>query len=216
MFGRIQADILDRVMTTRLFFTAATTLNVPRASGTAKGLVFVQLYAVYEYTVRESVSSAFAAATGHAMPTNQLWREMIALALDADFMAISDLKRRGSWARRLQLLERSESAAPAVFDQLEFPDDGSHYRPAQLETLWMLLGIKQPVVSEPKHRGRINELVQHRNAIAHGRDTADTIGGRFSDADIQERINDLQGICLHILQTIEDHCSGTAGFCTKN
>jgi len=138
---------------------------------------------------------------------------MMAIALDSEFTALSDLGRRRSWKTRLQLIDTTAADKPAVFTGKEFPNDGSHYRPNQLETIWTILGISKPIVSEPRHRGRINELVEHRNAIAHGRESADKIGRRFSTADIQDRIDDVQQICLYVLQTIEDHCSIPANFC---
>lgn len=179
-----------------------------------KGLIFVQLYAAYEYAVRESVLASFAVVDGHALPLNAIRRGVLTLALDAEFMSLASLGRRTSWDRRLQLLEKAASPEAAKLQGIEFPDDGSHYRPGQLETIWKLMGIPAPIVPQLKHLGRIVELVDNRNAIAHGRFTADEIGSRYSGDDIQQRIEDVQEICIHVVQAIEDHCCDAGKICS--
>jgi hypothetical protein len=213
MFTKIRATTLDRIMSVRLFYTASAELSAPRASTIAKGLVFVELYAVYEFTVREAFEKGMSLAASHSIPMHRLCNGMRTLALDSEFKSLADLRRRSSWPRRMELLAKAESVDIAKFEQIEFPEDGTHYRHGQLETLWSLLGMNCDTVSDKKHLGRIDEMVEHRNAIAHGRDTADSIGGRFSDSDIKDRIEDVQEICLYILQCIEDHFQESSTFC---
>ena len=52
---------------------------------------------------------------------------------------------------------------------------------------------------------QIAELVENRNAIAHGRRTADEVGSGFSYEDMKQRINDIEKISLYLLNQMENH-----------
>src|SRR5438105_12082879 len=172
MFAGIRSEILDRIFSTKLLATAAAGLTMPRTQTAAKGLAFVQLYATYEFTIIESVRATLIAATAHRIELRRLQSGLQALALDAEITSIADSKKRASWPRRLQLFDKAISDAPAAFPEL-FPDDGSHFKVDQLRTLWSLFNLQCPVVPDGRMIGRIAELVTHRNAIAHGRITAE-------------------------------------------
>ena len=42
-----------------------------------------------------------------------------------------------------------------------------------------------PVVNEDKMKGRLSTLANNRNAIAHGRELASVIGGRYTISEIE-------------------------------
>lgn len=86
-----------------------------------------------------------------------------------------------------------------------FPSNGSHYRPSQLNTIWRVFGIDKPIVPEMIHLGRIEELVENRNAISHGRKTAEEVGRRYSIAELEKRIDDVFALAKYIISTMEDH-----------
>jgi hypothetical protein len=110
----------------------------------------------------------------------------------------------------MELFKKVDSASTFdVCDDL-FPFDGSHFRFQQLETIWALFGLAVPIVTANRMMGRIDELVEHRNAIAHGRATAEEVGRRFSVGDIEGRINDTQDIYIHLISSMQLHCSNAA------
>lgn len=207
MFAAIRSEILDRIFSINVLTSASKALSPGRARSAAKGLVFVQNYATYEYTVSTAVEAALDSVTGHGIELRVLRTGLQTIAMDAELESIANSKRRSSWDKRTRIFDRAISGDAAVLSGCEFPDDGNHFRFRQLETLWKLFGLSVPVLPENRLIGRIDEMVEHRNAIAHGRDTADRIGGRFSDAEISDRITDTQNICVYIVDAFEDHCS---------
>jgi hypothetical protein len=78
----------------------------------------------------------------------------------------------------------------------------------QLETIWAVFGLTVPVVPELRLLGRIEELVENRNAIAHGRRTAVEVGGRYSALEIEKRIDDVEQISSYVVTQMEDHYKG--------
>ena len=79
-----------------------------------------------------------------------------------------------------------------------FPKDGSQFRMSQLETLWSLFGLPAPVLPVGRLIGRVGEMIDNRNRIAHGEDTAEDVGRRYTIAEIRDRVDDTEALCSHL------------------
>jgi hypothetical protein len=136
----------------------------------------------------------------------QIRREVLCLLLDPQWAAAAAAGPARMWDCRIDLLKQihSKEAAGSIDDSL-FPADGSHYRVRQLHTIWKVLGLRTPVVPEPRFLGRIEEIVENRNAISHGRRTPEDVGRNYSRLDIEQRFTDLRSICEHVVGTLETH-----------
>ncbi len=207
MFTTLSGEIAARLLSIRQFVALTDSLeaNSPGESATCKGLVFVQMYAVYEFTIRGSVQSVLASVKGDGTPPIDLCDEFLTLVLDAELTAAAKAGRPRLWEKRLALLASMSSSNPLSISDTLFPSDGSHYRPQQLRTIWSVLGINNPIVPDLRHLGRIEELVENRNSIAHGRNTADSVGRRYSGGDIKHRLKDVELITSHIVATVQAH-----------
>lgn len=208
MFKIVQSELDDRILTIKSFQSHIETLEdgKDRNAITCKGLIFVQLYAVYEYAVREVVRTLLASIKLLAPPHDSIKSELLSLVLNGFFDSASQSSEAKRWEARITLLDLIRSPKPiGEFSDTIFPSDGSHYRSGQLRTIWRVFGIDEPIVAEMKHLGRIDELVENRNAIAHGRITAEDIGKRYSSSDITKRVDDIELICSHILDTLRSH-----------
>jgi hypothetical protein len=183
----------------------------PEQAAFLRGLVFVDLYATYEFTLRSSVQAALSFLRKQQRTIGDVRPELLALILEPSWEATRTAGRSKLWAKRLDLLaETSSGRALAAVDDTLFPSDGSHYRPRQLVTVWAVLGIAQPTVPENRLLGRIEELVENRNAVSHGRRTAGEVGRGYSRSDIDTRIDDVEHLCEYVLSTIESHCQSGA------
>jgi hypothetical protein len=113
------------------------------------------------------------------------------------------------WEQRIGLLAERESGVPLnTLDDAVFPSDGSHFRVRQLQTIWAVFGLATPVVPEPRLLGRIEELVENRNAVAHGRRTPEEVGGRYSVSDVATRVDDVEAIVTYLVTQLESHYVG--------
>jgi hypothetical protein len=70
-----------------------------------------------------------------------------------------------------------------------------------------VFGIPNPVVPYGRLVGFVDEMVDHRNAVSHGRKTAYEVGRGLTTTDILDRVKFTQDICMHIIETMEQHCS---------
>lgn len=220
MWPALTAEIADRVLRARSFFSSiagdrATPAALPATQQeiTARGLIFVRLYAVYEFTVRDVVRAAITELKGRGTPFGTLRLELLALALHHHLQTVADCKDERRWQERVAMFRRVDAHDPLDVDDHTFPNNGTQYRIGQLYTIWEVFGISHtitPVIPNPRHTSVIGELVENGNAIAHGRRTPEDVGGRYARDDIHDRIDAVSAICSHVLGALHAHCSNPA------
>lgn len=149
----------------------------------------------------------------HGCPFKDLRPSLLALFLDSELKSLRDVGPNKVWDRRLSVLLQADGDVPATVANTVLPGDGTHFRSSQLQLICKVLGIRRRPARKWKHLQRIDEIVGHRHAITHGRDTAESIGRRYSMADIYHRIRQIQSVCLHFTEIVEEHCSDTTRFC---
>jgi len=202
VFNITRTEISSRVLVNRQLLALIRTFEQTRPLEAAawKGLMFVHLYGVYEYAVHSAVQAVLAAVRADQLCPRDLHHSSLTLVLNPGFSSASTAGRPRVWKQRLDLVASFESGTPLQsLDDTLFPADGSHYRVAQLETIWAIFGISVPVVPESRLIGRIEELVENRNAIAHGRRTPEEVGGRYSTSEIEKRIADIEKITVYLV-----------------
>ena len=182
------------------------------ASRSAKGLLIVQNYAVYEYVVVESVRILVGNVNSRRLPFASTRAELLTMALDPEFTSVIDGSIKKTWEGRSALLRKVRSNAVVAIKEGLFPKDGTQFRPAQLDTIWSLFGLPGSIVPTPRLRGHIEEMVDSRNRIAQCSDAPDTVGSRFTVADMKKRINDTEVVCTHIMTSVSGYAANTNAF----
>jgi hypothetical protein len=82
--------------------------------------------------------------------------------------------------------------------------------PKVLETIWRLFCVSDVLFKEARWKGRIEELVENRNKVSHGRESATNVGGGFSVDDLRLRYDDVSEFCSHFADSLVA-CVGAAG-----
>jgi hypothetical protein len=65
--------------------------------------------------------------------------------------------------------------------------------------------MSDPMLPDMRFRGRLDELIENRNAIAHGRLAASEVGNRYTQRDIDRRLEDLNLLCLFFISKGETY-----------
>jgi hypothetical protein len=144
------------------------------------------------------------------MPLNGIRLEIAGLLLQPELDSLVRSGKEKFWGNTTKFLGMLGSTAQPAPNPGLFPNDGSHYRLAQVFTIWSIFGIAAPAVPRVTLTQLVGEIVEHRNAIAHGRGTPEEIGRRYSKDDILGKIDGLLEICMHISLTLENHCKSAA------
>jgi hypothetical protein len=214
MFEPLRNEVGDRFNAIESFLRPVQKLN-GQVAQTAKGLAFVQLYAVYEFTVTSAVQVAINALVAHCHKTKNLTPSLMALFMDAHLESLRNVDKKKMWKSRLNLFNEIFSDNPAVVANTVLPSDGSHFRYTQLQTIFEVFGIQRIPAARRSHLLRIDEVVRNRNAVAHGRETPDNVGKRYSGADVLHRLTQMRSVCLLFVSTMKGHCEKPEKHCTS-
>lgn len=208
MFPTLQTEVEDRFNALQAFFATTRALRNADAEATIKGLMFVQVYAVYEYTVKAVVREAIDGLKTHNHKLNQLSPSLLALFLDPELTSLKDIGPKRVWEARLTIFARAFSKDSLTLSSDTIPpNDGSHFRYSQLEMMFKVFGIRRRPVQRQLHATRINEVVGHRNNIAHGEESAEDIGRRYTRSEISRMLNQMRSVCLLLISAVGSFCS---------
>lgn len=207
MFATLQSDVESRFAVVRSFFRETQDFKGDLGAA-AKGLVFVQVYAVYEFTVRSTVQIAIDAINAHKTKLRDISPSLMALYLDPELSALKDCGPKSVWSNRLRIFKRAFSGDPVyVSNGTGPPHDDSHYRHTNLITIFAVFGIQRLPVRRKRHLFRIDEIVDNRNQIAHGSETAEEVGRRYSRQQIFRIITQMRSVCLLLISIFDTYCA---------
>jgi len=114
---------------------------------------------------------------------------------------MADVSYAKVWEKRAALLERAAATDTLCIDEAVLPTGGGNIGYSQLQNIWTMFCVQGPVLPEMALKGKIDELVDKRNALAHGRETPSEIGARFSFAELETRYAACNSLSLHIVNT---------------
>jgi hypothetical protein len=174
----------------------------------AKGLFFVHLYGALEYTVRSCVRLALHELTAQNHAIKDYNSPVLSLVLDAELRSLAEPNAKTStWKRRRALFDRISSSEPASFDETLWPIDGGNIRYEQLQSVWETFGISGPVLPRMEMKGLLEEVAEKRNAIAHGRESAKSVGRSKSLSDLEAVFRAVSEECSYVIDCFETYLS---------
>ena len=207
MFGPLRSEVESRFASIKSYFSATKDFQGDLAA-TAKGLMFIQVYAAYEYTVKGVVRTAIESINSHRHRMIDISPPLLTLYLDPELSSLRDCGRRHVWSARRAIFERAFSADFVTLPtDTGPPTDGSHYRASHLVIILSVFNIRRRPARKMQHLTRINEVVNHRNEIAHGTDTAENVGRRYTRAEIWHMERQMKSVCTHLISIFDGFCA---------
>jgi len=211
MLNDVLTESTTRLGEVRSFLTMIAHLSPsPRSkyhrnATVGKGLFFVNLYGAYEYTIVTTVQRTVQTFNSMQCTISDCKPVLLSLVLDPKCKAVASVGRNRMWDTRWALFDTAHSSDVAQIDETVIPTDGQNLKYPQLCSIWTTFCLSDPVLPRPALQGRISELVENRNAIAHGREAAATIGSRYSISELQTRLSDIDEVCTYVVQTFDDY-----------
>ena len=142
MFQALRLEVMDRFTAVERHFQQSRRLRGD-PSVTAKGLVFIQIYAIHEYAARNVARIAANAIAAHALPYARLQSSLLALFLDPELSSLRDCGSDKIWDRRIGLFDRAVSQDPISLSAVPLPMDGTHFRHTHLELILKVFGVSR-------------------------------------------------------------------------
>lgn len=174
-----------------------------------KGLVFVAMYAALEFAITQSVTRALEVIGQEEAPANRFKSSVLCSLFDSHFKALRECGSGKVWENRHKLVIAVTGDTEVTnVDSSVFPSGGSmNISIKQLESVWEFFDLGGEPLPEGVQHFVLTEIKEHRNAIAHGRETAITIGRRFNTTQLGDKARSIKLLCLHITSAFTSYCS---------
>lgn len=170
-----------------------------------RGLFWVHLYAALEYAVNSGVQRFLQAAERLGAPPEHLIPCFFSVVLEPNFSALRNVGEDKRWTKRVEFLGAQCGTTPKQINADIFGLYLQNIWSEKLETVFSCFGINQSIVPDISYKPYIDELVNHRNGIAHGRMSALGVGGTRRSPDLLIRYQAISSTCSHIFDCLEQH-----------
>ena len=215
MFNDIESGVMSRLrqLDSILEYLSDETLTEDTKNSdfyrAQKGFVFVAMYAVLEFAITQSVTRTLEIIEREKAPANHFKSSVLCSLFDSHFKALRDCGTSKVWENRHKLVHAVTSDAEVTnVDSSVFPSGGSmNISIKQLNNVWTFFDLDNSPLPEGLQNFVLTEVKEQRNAIAHGRETAITIGRRYNVSQLSNKASSIQLLCLHITSSFASYCA---------
>lgn len=210
MFNDIQTNSSQRIAEIREFFNfiapliPAAPTSTPRYLNTCKGLVFVQLYGVIEYTILSTISKCIFYINQESIKLNDVKPIILGLVLNPELDSLMRVSLK-KWDKRYSLFKKVEDDIIINIANDLMPTDGKNIQYLQLQSIWNTFCLTEPIFHDIRFRGRLEDIVTNRINIAHGNQSAADVGTRMTLSEIKARVDDVSAFCSYFISVFEDY-----------
>lgn len=180
---------------------------IPPFESALRGLFYVSCYGALEWAVSAGVNAYLAAIDEDEIPLNRLEWVFNSVAMDGFLKAIASTGDGRKWAARRKMFEAFANGANCKASGASMEALLSNVWPKTIEEIFQCFGITKPWTDAPANLGYMKELVEKRNAVAHGRQTATEAGEGTTFAQLEKIHTATSGVTLYFFATLEEHAN---------
>lgn len=181
-------------------------IEVPVAVKVMKGLFYVHLYSALEKTVSQVAETTLSYVSASSRPLNEIRPSLLAVALQDQIKAIRDCGASRVLEKSVKLMKSANSTSAAVIENTTLANRLQNTWASTINELIDTFGVDGfKVIGRDK--AILDEVVEKRNAVAHGRDSAMSVGERFRAPDLEIRFNAVQTVSVQIVDSFREYCT---------
>lgn len=159
--------------------------RTPDIGPTARGLSMVMLFAAYEKLLKSTCVSLLEAAGAIGVKNRRLHPGLRLFAVYPLLQGVNASGKNAIWSNHgPEIVKRLAEGDCSQIATSVFPDDGSFMKPSQVELFCELFRLGHPARVLREVWPRLDQVVRDRNAVAHGNETAEQVGRRYSFDDV--------------------------------
>lgn len=169
-----------------------------------KGLFFVHLYAAFEKTINEVVETTLSLISAHNIKNNHLSPSLLSVVFLSDLKSIKDGSHSKILIKSSEMFVESSLANVVPINETIF---SGHLQNVWTKTIYeisVILGMKN-FSFDSRIKTTIDEIVDKRNAVAHGRDSASSVGERYRVIDLREKMEIVSSATQQFIAAVDDH-----------
>lgn len=163
-----------------------------------KGMVFIPLYSVIEYTLHNCATQFLTYLNGLDHPPKRYRNELLCLMLNSGFMSVANSSGSKTYSSRLSLINSFYASEPIPFSSDCFPGDAMNVSLGVVQDVWKYFSLHDNL-SERLGSLYFDEIKNKRNEISHGRETSMSVGSRYTYKELMKRytfVSDFRNLAI--------------------
>lgn len=152
-----------------------------------RGMFYVNLYGILEQSISIVIEEFLVAVAALKAKNFEFSVLFLPTALNAQFKSIADAQTERKWQKRVDFVNSIFNGEESKIESLLFSPHLQSCSNTTMSSILSYIGMSSAAISSNPDRHYIDEIVNKRHAVAHGRTSPATVGanGRSSDLDIR-------------------------------
>lgn len=177
---------------------------VPPEVNMMKGLFYVHLYSSLEKSVNELIENTLIHIGSRSIQYNHFILAFSSITLVDKLKSFKDSGYSNFFNKALEIFNESSSTKICAINESVFANNLQNVWTKTIEEICKSFGMKNFSVT-PKIRATIDEVVEKRNAVAHGRESAKTVGERFRTDNLRLKMETVNIFCNYLIDLFETY-----------
>lgn len=156
-----------------------------------RGLAFVHIYAAFEKSINELVQKTLIGVSALNVQNNHCILPFSAISANNRLRSFKDCSYRSFYPKASELFDAITSKDTVIIQETIFSNDLQNVWYKTIVEVRKTFGMK-PLILNPRVRATVDEVVDKRNAIAHGRETTIVVGSNFDSTQIRDKLTIVQ------------------------
>lgn len=167
-----------------------------------KGLFFVLLYGAVEKSCTETVQLLLSKIKVLGPKNEHVTMPFNVVTMARKWKGIKDSGYGNAFVQMKDFFNGIDSAEVHPFDETLFSATLQNVWAKTIDEVIGALGVTGFTL-QISQRALIDELVDKRNAVAHGRESASSVGEKYGCKDLNSKLNDTQALIFQFIDRLE-------------
>lgn len=177
---------------------------VPLEVNVMKGLFYVHLYSSLEKSVNELIENTLIHINSKSVQYKHFNNPFYSISLSNKLKSFKDSGYGNFFNRAYDIFNELSSPNICSVQETTFSNNLQNVWVKTIKEICNSFGITSFSIPA-RTSATIDEIVDKRNAVAHGRESAKTIGERFRTNDIRRKMEITVEFCNYLIDLFEDY-----------
>lgn len=168
-----------------------------------RGLFYVHLYGALEKSVNEVVQYTLSLISSKAVKHNHFQLAFSTISVGNKLKALKDSGYKKFLSKSIEIFDQVSCTNICQIDETTFSNYLQNIWVNTLEEVRLAFGMAAMTIS-PQERATINEIVEKRNEVAHGRESALIVGERHRTDVLRVKLQIIQNFTFAFIDEFED------------
>jgi len=169
-----------------------------------RGLFYVHLYSALEKVVNETVEQAILLIKSERVKNRHFENAFNVISLNSKMQSFKQCGYKDYFFKSAEVFESLDSESSFDISNTIFSQNLQNVWYKTIQDTIRSFGAT-PIAVDPRIKLTINEIVDKRNAVAHGRETPVAVGERHRTDVLRTKTQEIQLVAEQVICTFEDY-----------